>query len=80
MSAPSRCAHVFSIPVAGLTLFLPKNQIVTGMMKVVRSARDKMATVDSTPIYTFYPLVPFRMKMVLPRAKLIIILRDPTER
>lgn len=44
------------------------------------SARDAMVGVDSTPVYIFHPLVPYRMKMVLPRAKLILLLRDPTER
>lgn len=48
--------------------------------KVKKSDRDKMLTVDSTPLYAFYPLAPYRMKMVLPRAKLIIVVRDPTER
>lgn len=43
-------------------------------------ARDTMAGVDSTPEYIFHPLVPYRLKMVLPRAKFIVLLRDPTER
>ncbi|CAM9265904.1 unnamed protein product [Pylaiella littoralis] len=50
------------------------------MTSVKKSDRDKMLTVDSTPLYAFYPLAPYRMKMVLPRAKLIIVVRDPTER
>ncbi|CAN0303803.1 unnamed protein product [Ectocarpus fasciculatus] len=39
-----------------------------------------MVTVDSTPMYFFFPLAPYRMKLVLPAARLVLILRDPTER
>lgn len=48
--------------------------------KVAPSDRDTKATVESTPVYVFFPLAPFRMKMILPHAKLVVILRDPTER
>ncbi|CAM9637302.1 unnamed protein product, partial [Discosporangium mesarthrocarpum] len=36
--------------------------------------------VESSPRYVVHPLVPYRMKMVMPLAKIIIVLRDPTER
>lgn len=39
-----------------------------------------MAGVDSSPVYVFHPLVPYRIKMVLPRVKFVLLLRDPTER
>ncbi|CAN0175564.1 unnamed protein product, partial [Ectocarpus sp. 8 AP-2014] len=50
------------------------------MNAVAPSKRDTMATVESTPLYFFFPLAPYRMKMVLPAARLVLILRDPTER
>ncbi|CAN0109099.1 unnamed protein product [Ectocarpus sp. 4 AP-2014] len=50
------------------------------MEAVDPSKRDTMATVESTPVYFFFPLAPYRMKMVLPAARLVLILRDPTER
>ncbi|CAN0132971.1 unnamed protein product [Scytosiphon promiscuus] len=50
------------------------------MQAVAPSDRDTMATVESTPVYAFFPLAPFRMKMILPHARLVVILRDPTER
>ncbi|CBJ33642.1 similar to heparan sulfate sulfotransferase [Ectocarpus siliculosus] len=37
-------------------------------------------TVDSSPMYIFYPLAPYRMKMVQPHARLVVILKDPTAR
>ncbi|CAN0005669.1 unnamed protein product [Scytosiphon promiscuus] len=50
------------------------------MESVVPSERNSSATVDSTPVYIFHPLAPYRAKLVLPRARFILILRDPTER
>ncbi|CAM9344154.1 unnamed protein product [Ectocarpus sp. 12 AP-2014] len=50
------------------------------MKAVDPSKRDTMATVESTPLYFFFPLAPYRMKMVIPAARLVLILRDPTER
>ncbi|CAM9297002.1 unnamed protein product, partial [Hapterophycus canaliculatus] len=50
------------------------------MDAVVPSDRDTMATVESSPVYVFFPLAPFRMKMILPHARLVVVLRDPTER
>ena len=36
--------------------------------------------VDSSPRYIFNPLVPYRIHMVRPGAKFVIVLRDPTDR
>lgn len=36
--------------------------------------------VDSSPRYSFHPLVPYRIKMVRPGAKFVVVLRDPTDR
>lgn len=36
--------------------------------------------VESSPRYMLSPLAPYRMRMVRPRAKLVAVLRDPTER
>jgi hypothetical protein len=35
---------------------------------------------DSSPYYLFHPAVPARMRALLPRAKLIVLLRDPVRR
>lgn len=35
---------------------------------------------DSSPRYIFNPLVPYRINMVRPGAKFVIVLRDPTDR
>lgn len=35
---------------------------------------------EITPYYLFHPLVPQRLQALLPRARLIILLRDPVER
>ncbi|CAN0090885.1 unnamed protein product, partial [Ectocarpus fasciculatus] len=37
-------------------------------------------TVESSPMYIFYPLAPYRMKMVQPHARLVVVLKDPTAR
>ncbi|CAN0421956.1 unnamed protein product, partial [Discosporangium mesarthrocarpum] len=36
--------------------------------------------VESSPRYIFHPLVPYRMKMVMPNVKMVVLLRDPVER
>lgn len=36
--------------------------------------------VDSSPRYIFSPLAPYRIKMVRPGARFIVVLRDPTDR
>ncbi|CAM9348912.1 unnamed protein product, partial [Choristocarpus tenellus] len=36
--------------------------------------------VESSPRYLFHPMVPYRMKMVMPLAKMVVVLRDPVER
>ncbi|CAM9538710.1 unnamed protein product, partial [Choristocarpus tenellus] len=36
--------------------------------------------VESSPRYLFHPVVPYRMKMVMPLAKMVVVLRDPIER
>lgn len=36
--------------------------------------------VESSPRYILSPIAPYRMRMVLPRAKLVVVLRDPTDR
>lgn len=37
-------------------------------------------TVESSPKYVFNPLAPYRMGMVQPYARLVLLLRDPTDR
>ncbi|CAN0568359.1 unnamed protein product, partial [Ectocarpus sp. 12 AP-2014] len=37
-------------------------------------------TVESSPRYIFNPLAPYRMGMVQPFARLVLVLRDPTDR
>lgn len=40
----------------------------------------KMLCGEATPMYLFHPLVPYRVSMMLPDIKLIVILRNPIER
>ncbi len=46
---------------------------------IVRSPRTWI-TGEATPYYLHHPLVPDRVKLMLPDAKLIVLLRDPVER
>jgi hypothetical protein len=39
-----------------------------------------LITGEATPYYLFYPLAPERVRDVIPRAKLIALLRDPVDR
>eukprot|EP00752_Nemacystus_decipiens_P002735 g2554.t1 len=48
-------------------------------MRTVNSSHVHV-TVASSPRYIFNPLAPYRMKMVQPHARLVLVLRDPTER
>lgn len=42
--------------------------------------RSSVITGEATPFYLFHPLVPGRMKKVIPKARLLVILREPVER
>ncbi|GFH46341.1 hypothetical protein CTEN210_02815 [Chaetoceros tenuissimus] len=39
-----------------------------------------LKTYEKTPIYIFNPKVPYRMKSIVPKSKIITVLRDPVER
>ena len=43
-------------------------------------ASQKFLSGETSPIYLFYPMVPGRMKKLLPDVKLIVILRNPVDR
>lgn len=45
-----------------------------------RNMRKNDICVDATPMYLFNPLVPERIKNLIPDCKIIILLRDPVER
>ena len=45
-----------------------------------RHARCGMHRGDITPFYLFHPDVPDRIRKLLPRARMIVLLRDPVER
>ncbi len=41
---------------------------------------DGRVTGEASPFYLYHPWVPARIKQVVPKAKIIIVLRDPVER
>ena len=45
-----------------------------------KTKEDAWVTLDKSPRYMIDPLAPYRMNMVVPHAKIIVILRDPTDR
>ena len=45
-----------------------------------RNARRGQRRGDITPFYLFHPDVPTRIRALLPRAQMIVLLRDPVER
>ncbi len=45
-----------------------------------RDAKRGQRRGDITPFYLFHPDVPARIRALLPRAKMIVLLRDPVER
>ena len=48
--------------------------------KHYRDARRGQRRGDITPFYLFHPDVPARIHALLPRARMIVLLRDPVER
>lgn len=44
------------------------------------AAMTRGLIVESSPRYILSPIAPYRMKMIRPRAKLVVVLRDPTDR
>ena len=48
--------------------------------RYVKARHGKMVTGEASPYYLFHPEVPARVAAVLPRVKLIALLRDPVDR
>lgn len=44
------------------------------------AAMTRGLIVESSPRYILSPIAPYRMKMIRPRAKLVVVLRNPTDR
>ncbi len=57
--------------------FFPTIQYFSYLNKV---CKVKMLCGEATPMYLFHPLVPYRVSMMQPDIKLIVILRNPIER
>lgn len=45
-----------------------------------KNLRPGTLTADATPLYMVHPLVPARVRKLLPNVKLIVLLRDPVDR
>ena len=45
-----------------------------------KKTNQRLLSGEATPTYLFYPVVPGRMREILPDAKLIVILRNPVDR
>ena len=45
-----------------------------------KRTNQKLLSGEASPVYLFYPVVPGRMKELLPDVKLIVILRNPVDR
>ena len=45
-----------------------------------KKTNQRLLSGEATPAYLFYPMVPGRMKEILPDVKLIVILRNPVDR
>ena len=45
-----------------------------------KKTNQKLLSGEASPVYLFYPVVPGRMKELLPDVKLIVILRNPVDR
>jgi hypothetical protein len=46
----------------------------------LRRTGNALIAGEATPFYLFHPLIPGRVKEVLPKARLIVLIRDPVER
>jgi sulfotransferase family protein len=47
---------------------------------LTRPSQRRIVTGEATPYYLFHPLVPGRLAATVPKAKLIVLLRDPVRR
>ena len=71
--------HYFSIQYNFGELWYRSN-FPTNLSRHYKKTKQKLLSGEASPTYHFYPMVPFRMKDILPDVKLIMILRNPVDR
>ena len=81
VSASSKELHYFSLRYRYGELWYRTN-FPTKISKYYfyKKTGQKLLSGEATPGYLFYPMIPERMKEVLPDVKLIVILRNPVNR
>jgi len=80
-SARKKEIHFFSSSLYGFGLMWYRSNFPTRISRYYYKKNGKKLLVgEATPYYLFHPLVPERMKRVLPDIKLIAILRNPVDR
>ena len=73
--------HYFSVHYARGELWYRSN-FPTNLSRYIfyKKTNQKLHSGEASPLYLFYPMVPGRMKEALPDVKLIVILRNPSDR
>jgi hypothetical protein len=77
---PSKGVHYFDTEFARGTGWYRGHFPGVVKERYVRRRHGQMLTGEASPYYLFHPEVPARVAAVLPRIKLIALLRDPVER
>ena len=73
--------HYFSVQYARGELWYRSN-FPTNLSRYnfYKRTNQRLHSGEASPLYLFYPIVPDRMKEILPGVKLIVILRNPVDR
>ena len=73
--------HYFSVQYARGELWYRSN-FPTNLSRSAfyKKTTQRLLSGEASPLYLFYPMVPDRMKEILPDVKLIVILRNPVDR
>jgi hypothetical protein len=84
MSAPSSLYVVDSVMPRYLSAFAPPAMLPSGFSALPRDGRAKAVSpwfwIDASPSYLYSVTAPVLLRKLLPRSKVIVVLRDPVER
>jgi tRNA(Leu) C34 or U34 (ribose-2'-O)-methylase TrmL len=78
--APWKECHFFSRPWLPTTAYRGFFLMRSTRRRIERRLGRRLLVGEATPYYLFHPLAPLRAARALPKAKLIVLLRDPVER
>lgn len=78
--APCKECHFFSRPWVPTTAYRGFFLMRSSRRRIERELGRRLLVGEATPYYLFHPRAPVRAARALPKAKIIVLLRDPVER